>query len=55
MNRVLVLAFAVFLLGEVKEVVAEPALPFVPQRFFLVLPRFFLLPQLQYYYIFLCV
>ena len=31
MTHVLVLAFAVFLLGEVKEVVAEPALPYVPQ------------------------
>ena len=31
MNRVLVLAFAVFLVGEVKEVVAEPVPPYVPQ------------------------
>ena len=31
MTHILLLAFAVFLLGEVKEVVAEPALPFVPQ------------------------
>ena len=31
MTHILLLAFAVFLLGEVKEVVAEPALPYVPQ------------------------